>query len=73
MNTILIFHYYYIIIDKNIVKTEIRKKEDISTIVLVKMRKNETVSMDSLARIVTVMGCGIDDIVEINTEHGYEV
>ena len=57
-----------LLIDKGITKTEMRKKAGISTTVLAKMGKNETISMDSLARIAVVMECGIDDIVEINTK-----
>lgn len=37
---------------------------------IAKMGKNETVSMDTLARIAAVMECGLDDIVEINAEKG---
>ncbi len=57
-----------LLIDKGITKTEMRKKAGISTSVLAKMGKNETVSMDTLARIVIAMECGLDDIVEINTD-----
>ncbi len=57
-----------LLIDKGITKTEMRKRAGISTTVLAKMGKNETVSMDTLARIAAVMKCGLDDIVEVNTE-----
>ena len=57
-----------LLIDKSITKTEMRKKAGISTSVLAKMGKNETVSMDTLARIAAAMECGLDDIVEVNTE-----
>ena len=56
------------LIDKGITKTEMRKQAGISTSVLSKMGKNETVSMNTLARIAAVMDCGLDDIVEITTE-----
>ena len=55
-----------LLIDKGITKTEMRKKAGISTSVLAKMGKNETVSMDTLARIAAAMECGLDDIVEVN-------
>ena len=58
-----------LLIDKCITKTEMRKKAGISTSVLAKMGKNETVSMDTLARIAAAMECGLDDIVEVNTEN----
>ena len=57
-----------LLIDKGITKTEMRKKAGISTSVLAKMEKNETVSMDTLARIAAAMECGLDDIVEVNTD-----
>lgn len=56
-----------LLIDRGITKTEMRKKAGISTSVLAKMGKNETVSMNTLARIAATMECGLDDIVEVNT------
>lgn len=63
-----------LLIDKGMTKTEMRKAAGIRTNVLAKMGKNETVSMDTLARIAAVMECGLDDIVEVNmdTEKGGE-
>ncbi len=57
-----------LLIDKGMTKTEMRKQAGLSTNVLAKMGKNETVSMDTLARIAAVMECGLDDIVEIQKE-----
>lgn len=56
------------LIDKKITKTEMRKQAGISTNILAKMGKNEPVSMESLAKICTILGCGLDDIVEIQKE-----
>ena len=55
-----------LLIDKGITKTEMRKAARISTSVLAKMGKNESVSMETLAKIAAVMECGLDDIVEVN-------
>lgn len=57
-----------LLIDKGMTKTDMRKAAGISTNVLAKMGKNETVSMDTLARIATAMNCGLDDIVEITSD-----
>lgn len=57
-----------LLIDKNISKTEMRKRACISTNVLAKMGKNEMVSMETLAKILNVLQCGFDDIVEITTD-----
>lgn len=55
------------LIDKKLTKTEMRIKAGISTNVLAKMGKGETISLESLAKIATAMQCGLDDIVEIST------
>ncbi len=57
-----------LLIDKGITKTEMRKKAGISTSVLAKMGKNETVSMDTLTKITTALECGLDNIVEIQND-----
>jgi DNA (cytosine-5)-methyltransferase 1 len=57
-----------LLIDKGMTKTEMRKAAGISTNVLAKMGKNETVSMETLARIAAVMECGLDDIVELTND-----
>ncbi len=54
-----------LLIDKGITKTEMRKKAGISTSVLAKMGKNETVSVETLAKVTAALGCGFDDIIEI--------
>ena len=58
-----------LLIDKGITKTEMRKRAGISTSVLAKMGKNETVSV---AKIASVLDCGLDEIVEVNVEKGGE-
>lgn len=57
-----------LLIDKHITKTEMRKRARISTSVLAKMGKNETVSMATLIKISTTLECGLDDIVEITVD-----
>ena len=58
-----------LLIDKGMTKTEMRKEAGISTNILAKMGRNETVSMETLGKITTVLHCGLDDIVDI-TEVG---
>ena len=52
-------------IDHNMNKTQLRTKAGISTNVLAKLSKNESVSMDSLMRICQVFRCDVGDIVEV--------
>lgn len=52
-----------LLIDKNMSKTELKKEIGISPGTLARLGKNETVSMDVLARICDCLSCGIEDIV----------
>lgn len=61
-----------LLIDIGITKTEMRKRAGLSTSVLAKMGKNETVSMDTLAKITFALNCGIDDIVEFTATQNAE-
>ncbi len=60
-----------LLIDKGMTKTAMRKEAGISTNILAKMGRNEMVSMDTLAKIASVMQCGLDDIVEISKAGEY--
>lgn len=57
-----------LLIDRKITKTELRLQSGISTNMLAKMGKDEPVSMEILAKIVTYLQCGMDDIVEFQLE-----
>ena len=64
------------LIDLNITKTELRKRAGLSTNVLAKMGKNETVSMESIGKITALLNCEIDDVHEffpdqITKEYGH--
>lgn len=61
-----------LLIDKGVTKTQLHKMAGVSTNVIAKMGKNETVSMESLAKICTALQCGIDDIVEITAKTAAE-
>lgn len=62
-----------LLIDKGTTKTEMRKAAGISTSVLAKMGKNESVSMDTLAKITTLLNCGVDDILEFDDTEGHRL
>lgn len=57
-----------LLIDKQLTKTEMRKKAGISTNILAKMGKGEPISMESLAKICVALDCTLDDIVEITAD-----
>lgn len=54
-----------LLIDRGIKKTELRTLAGVSTNVIAKLGKNDTVSMETLTKICVALNCGLDDIVEI--------
>lgn len=54
-----------LLIDKNMSKTELIKAARISTNAMAKLGKNEDVRVGVLVRICVVLGCTIDDIMDI--------
>ena len=54
-----------LLIDRNMTKTELRKKTQRAPRTLTKMNNDQQVSLDILARICVELKCGLDDIVEI--------
>ena len=57
-----------LMIDHNMNKTQLRQKAGLSSNVIAKMSKNDSVSMDTLVRICQIFSCEIGDIVEIVEE-----
>ena len=65
-----------LLIDRNLMKKDLREMADLSTNVIAKMGKNGDVSTEVLRKICKALDCGLDDIVEImpdlesSTENG---
>lgn len=57
-----------LLIDKNMSKTQLIKEARISTNAMAKLGKNEGVRVEVLVKICGVLGCTIDDIMEIIPE-----
>lgn len=55
------------LIDREMSKTDLRKKTKIAPSTFTKMNNDQQVSMDVLARICVELKCGFDDIVQIET------
>lgn len=56
-----------LLIDREISKTELRKKTKIAPSTFTKMNNDQQVSLDVLARICFELKCGFDDIVKIES------
>nr|WP_255346621.1 DNA (cytosine-5-)-methyltransferase [Anaerovibrio sp. RM50] len=60
------------LIDRNMTKTDLRKKAKISSSTLAKMNKQEIVSEDVLNKICDVLGCNVADIIELIKDENEE-
>ena len=56
-------------IDKGINKTQLREMTGITTNILAKLGKNESVQVEILAKICDVLECDLNDIVEIKKSY----
>lgn len=55
------------LIDREMSKTDLRKKTQIAPSTFTKMNNDQQVSMDVLARICVELNCRFDDIVQIES------
>ena len=54
-----------LLIDKNLMKKDLREMAGLSTNVIAKMGKGGDVSTEVLRKICKALDCGLDDIIEI--------
>ena len=58
------------LIDFGLSKTDMMRRAKISTNVLARLSKGESVSMDSMEKICKVLNCNIGDVMEFIQEEG---
>lgn len=54
-----------LLIDKNLMKKDLREQAGLTTNVIAKMGKNGDVSTEVLRKICDTLDCGLDDIIEL--------
>lgn len=54
-----------LLIDKDMMKKDLREKAGLTTNVIAKMGKDENVSTEVLCKICKALNCGLEDIIEI--------
>ena len=57
-----------LLIDKGMSKTDLRLRAGVTTNVIAKLGRNESVQVYTLLKLCKALGCGIDDIIEITEE-----
>lgn len=56
---------WMLIIEKDLKKSQVRQRANISASTFSKMNKNEYVALDVLVRLCIILDCELSDIVEI--------
>lgn len=54
-----------LLIDKNMIKKQLREQACLTTNVIAKLGKDENVSTEILCKICKALDCGLEDIIEI--------
>ena len=54
-----------LLIDKDMIKKDLRMKTGVSTTTMTRLPKNENVSTEILSKICDVLNCDVGDIMEI--------
>lgn len=54
-----------LLIDKNMIKKQLREQAGLTTNGIAKLGKDENVSTEVLCKICKALDCGLDDIIEI--------
>ena len=62
-----------ILIDKKLSKTDLKSLAGVSSNVIAKLGREESVSLDSLNKICSALNCGIGDIMEFSEEKPNEI
>ena len=57
-----------VLIDRNMMKTDLIREAKISTNSMARMGKNEDVRLETLAKIATVLCCKLDDLVDYSLD-----
>jgi len=55
---------FKLLIDKKMSNAELAEKAGFSANIITRLKRDKYVSLDSLEKICSVLGCGVDDILE---------
>lgn len=59
---------FHKMIDENISNAELAKRAGISLNIITRLKKNEYISLESVEKICTALGCSVDDILDFVDE-----
>ena len=59
---------FHLMIEREITNAQLQKQAGFSANIITRLKRNETVSLESIEAICRVMECGVDDILEFVPE-----
>ena len=59
---------FKLLIDRKITNAQLIKQAGVSANIITRMKKDEYISLESIERVCTALGCGVDDILEFIAE-----
>ena len=59
---------FHLMIEREITNAQLQKQAGFSANIITRLKRNETVSLESIEAICRVMKCGVDDILEFVPE-----
>lgn len=58
---------FYLLNERNIATRELERQAGYSGNITTRMRRNEYISLESIEKICTTLGCRVDDILEFKS------
>ena len=59
---------FHMMIEREMTNAQLQQKAGFSANIITRLKRNDTISMDSLESICRAMNCGVDDILEFVPE-----
>ena len=59
---------FHLLIEKEMTNTQLQQKAGFSANIITRLKRNETISMESLEAICKALECSVDDILEFTPE-----
>ena len=59
---------FHLMIEREMTNAQLQQKAGFSANIITRLKRNDTISMDSLESICREMNCGVDDILEFVPE-----
>lgn len=61
---------FHILVDKKMTNSQLAEKAGISMNIIIRLRQDKYVSMESIEKICFALDCKVDDVLEFNRNEG---